>query len=220
MRSKSVWRGLVLASIVIGIGISGCASKVRSSTDFNPPPTEPFSAFGRIELNSVRVEPGVSASPSGVAKIDENLKKELAESLRFWNSGAGNGRTLVIDPVVEHLDFKHGAGRVLLGPLVGGSGVLLRLRISDAQGKVVASPEFVQRTGAWSGGMTLGVMDNLMLPRVAWLASDYVQTNYLRARGGKTGANDPRPKTHTPSAQSSQLAPAVPLPASAAASSP
>lgn len=194
MSSMFVRRSLLIGTVAFMTGLAGCASKVRATTDYNPPPAEAFSAFGRIELQGVRAKEGMSIDAAGVAKIDENLRLNLAASLKQWNAGAGNGRLLVIDPVVEQMDFKHGAGRVLLGPLAGGSGVFVRLNIKDAAGKVIATPEFVQRTGAWSGGMTLGVMDNLMLTRVAGLASEYLQENYSQARGGRTGANDAPPK--------------------------
>jgi hypothetical protein len=114
----------------------------------------------------------------------------LAPSLETWNKRPANGRSLVIEPIVEQLEFKHGAKRVLLGPLAGSSGVLMRLKITDAKGAVVATPEFFQRADAWAAGWVLGVHDNLMLTRVANLASQYIVSNYGRAQGGPTGADD------------------------------
>jgi hypothetical protein len=40
------------------------------------------------------------------------------------------------------------------------------------------------------GGFTLGVTDNLMLTRVANLASGYIIANYDQAVGGPSGADD------------------------------
>jgi hypothetical protein len=88
------------------------------------------------------------------------------------------------------MSFKHGASRVLLGPLMGGSGVLMRVTFRDNTGKVIATPEFFQRTAAFSGGYTFGVMDNMMLTRVANLATGYIIANYDKAVGGPTGADD------------------------------
>lgn len=171
------------------LSVQGCATKIKASSTQNPAPKEAFFAFGRIELKTVVFKAGVTGDGSGLAKIDENLKKKLNTSLIKWNQQPDNGRTLIIEPVIEEMSFKHGASRVLLGPMVGGSGVLMRLNIRDASGLQIATPEFFQLAGAWSGGLTLGINDNLMLMRVAELASNYVEANYGRALGGPTGAD-------------------------------
>lgn len=170
--------------------LQGCATKINASSTQNPLPKEAFSGFSRIELKAVVFKQGVVGDMAGLAKIDENLKKQLREALPKWNAVPDNGRRLVIEPVIEEMSFKHGASRVLLGPLVGGSGVLMRLNIRDGNGQEIATPEFFNRSGAWSGGLTMGINDNLMLTRVAELAGNYVMANYDRVRGGSTGAGD------------------------------
>ncbi|HEX8612076.1 MAG TPA: hypothetical protein VF800_12380 [Telluria sp.] len=184
-------KALFFASCLFGaVLLQGCgATKIKASSTNNPPPSEAFSAFGRIEVRPVVFGPDVKADPDGLIKIEANIQKDLSASLLEWNARPANGRTLVIQPVIEQMSFKRGAKRVLLGPLAGSSGVLLRLKISDNKGRTVANPEFFQRAGAMSAGFTLGVHDNLMLTRVANLASNYVIANYSRAEGGATGAD-------------------------------
>lgn len=180
---------LISGMIVLAL-LQGCATKIKASSTENPPPAEAFSSFGRIEVKRVVFKNGYKGDASGLAKIDENFQKDLGEKLVQWNKRPANGRTLVIEPVVEELSFKHGAKRVLLGPLAGSSGVLMRVTFRDAKGQVVAAPEFFQRAQAMGAGFTFGVHDNLMLTRVANLASGYVVANYERAVGGPTGADD------------------------------
>jgi hypothetical protein len=188
---KNNVRAIALSSVVLSLAVlQGCATKIKASSTENPPPAQAFSAYSRIEVKPVVFKEGYKGDYAGLAKIDENFKKDLAPKLEQWNRGPANGRTLVVEPVVEELSFKHGASRVLLGPLVGSSGVLMRVTFRDNGGKVVASPEFFQRTAAMSGGFTLGTLDNVMLMRVANLASGYVIANYDRAVGGPTGADD------------------------------
>lgn len=171
--------------------LQACATRVKATSASNPPPTQAFSAFGRIEVKPVVFKAGYTSDHGGLAKIDENLKKDLAVSLADWNKRPANGATLLIEPVIEELELKRGAKRVLLGPLAGSSGVLMRLKVSVAgTGAVVATPEFYQRADAWAAGFVLGVHDNLMLTRVANLASSYVIANYAKAVGGPTGADD------------------------------
>jgi hypothetical protein len=180
----------LLGSVVLVMSLlQGCATKIKASTTENPPPAVAFSHYGRIEVKPVVFREGYKGDYAGLAKIQENLQKELAPSVEQWNSRPANGHTLMVEPVVEEMSFKHGAKRVLLGPLAGGSGVLMRMTFRDNTGKVIATPEFFQRTAAMSGGFTLGTMDNIMLTRVASLASKYVIRNYEKPVGGPTGAD-------------------------------
>jgi hypothetical protein len=188
---KNNRRTVLLAGAVLAAGLTqGCATKIKASSTDNPPPAKAFSSYSRIEVKPVVFKDGYKGDAAGLAKIDENLKKDLAPKLEQWNSRKVNGSTLTVEPVVEEMSFKHGAKRVLLGPLAGGSGVLMRVTFRDNSGKVIATPEFFQRTAAFSGGYSFGVMDNMMLTRVANLASGYIVANYDQAVGGPTGADD------------------------------
>jgi hypothetical protein len=184
-------RTVLLASAIASVALlQGCATSIKASSTANPPPAKPFSAYSRIEVKPVVFKDGYKGDMAGLAKIDENFKKDLAPRLAQWNSRAADGNTLVVEPVVEEMSFKHGAKRVLLGPLAGSSGVLMRVTFRDNSGKVIATPEFFQRTAAFSGGYSFGVNDNMMLTRVANLASGYIVANYDKAVGGPTGADD------------------------------
>jgi hypothetical protein len=182
---------ILLVSGLLGLALlQGCATKIKASSTQNPPPAEAFAAYGRIELKSAVFRDGYRGDQSGLAKIDANIKLDLAASLESWNNKPANGRTLVIEPVVEEMAFKHGAKRVLLGPLAGSSGVLMRVTFRDQRGNVVATPEFFQRADAMAAGFLFGVHDNLMLTRISNLASGYVIANYEQSVGGPTGADD------------------------------
>lgn len=181
---------LIAAGISGAMLLSGCATSIKASSAQNPPPKEAFSHFGRIQVKPVVFKSGYEGDAAGLAKIDENFRAVLAPSLASWNQRPDNGRTLLIEPVVEELSFKHGAKRVLLGPLAGSSGVLMRVTIRDTNGAVIANPEFFQRAAAMGAGFLWGIQDNLMLTRVGKLAGGYVLGNYDAAVGGPTGADD------------------------------
>ncbi len=184
-----LYAGLLSSCLLATTLLQGCATSVKASGMQNPPPREAFSNFGRIEVKPMVFRSGYVGDSAGLAKIEENLKKDLSASLTNWNARPSNGRTLVLEPVIEELEFKHGAKRVLLGPLAGSSGVLVRIKISDVNGVVVALPEFFQRADAFAAGFVMGVHDNLMLTRVANLASSYIIANYDHPQGGPTGAD-------------------------------
>lgn len=190
MMKKSI-TSISLASCLLALSLlQGCATSVKAIASNNPAPAEAFSAYGKITVKPAAFKSGYKSSATGLAKIEENLSKDLAPSLESWNKRPANGRSLTIEPIVEELQFTHGAKRVLLGPLAGSSGVLMRVKITDAEGKIVATPEFFQRADAMAAGFLFGVHDNLMLTRVANLASQYIISNYARAQGGPTGADD------------------------------
>lgn len=188
---KATRRTILAVALVAAVPLlHGCATKIKASSLTNPAPTEAFSNYGRIDVKPVVFAQGYKGNQAALAKIAENFTHNLAPSIQKWNSVAANGRTLTVEPVVEQISFKSGAKRVFLGPFAGSSGVLLRVTYRDQNGKVVAEPQFFQRAGAMSGGFTLGVQDNLMLTRVAKLASEYTIANYDRAVGGPTGADE------------------------------
>lgn len=188
---KRVIKAVLLASAMLAAAtlMQGCATSIKPSAIQNPPPPAPFSSYGRIEVRTAVFKAGVSSSAGALAKINENIQFDLAASLKEWNKRPANGRTLIIEPVIEEMSFKNVGTRIFLGPLAGSSGVLMRLNISDEKGRVVASPEFFQRAGAMAAGFMVGVHDNMMLTRVANLSSNYVKANYAASVGGPTGGD-------------------------------
>lgn len=181
---------LIACSLAAVPLLHGCATKIKASSTHNPAPATAFSTYSRIDVKPVAFRQGYKGNAVALAKIAANLEKDLAPKLQQWNSRPANGRTLTVEPIVEEMSFKSTGKRVFLGPLAGSSGVLMRVTFRDQSGKVIATPEFYQRTGAMNGGFTLGVNDNLMLTRVANLASSYIIANYDQAVGGPSGADD------------------------------
>lgn len=180
----------VFAAVTVGVVLTGCATRVKTSQTVNPPPAQAFSAFGRIELRPVRMVEG-KRTADGIGKIQDNITKSLKAYLENWNKQADNGRKLLIEPIVDDIEIQQTGKRILLGPMAGSSGVMMHLKITDTTtGQEVANPLFFQRADALAAGFTFGVNDNLMLTRVANLASDYVIANYAVAKGGPTGADD------------------------------
>lgn len=188
---KTTRRALLAASVLVALPLmSGCATSIKAKSTQNPAPAVAFKSYGRIDVKPVAYKAGYNGNPAALAKIGANLDKNLAPSLQQWNSRPANGRTLTVEPIVEEMSFKSTTKRVFLGPLAGSSGVLMRVTFRDETGKVIATPEFFQRAGAMSGAFTLGVNDNMMLTRVAQLASNYIVANYDAAVGGPSGADD------------------------------
>ena len=150
----------------------------------NPPPAEALKAFQHFEHKPVQVVDAYKDKGSietAVEALQANMQLRSMQRARDWNQKAasGEGRTLVIEPIVTHARFVRPAGRVFLGPLMGGSHLELKLRLIDkSNGQVIAEPVFYQRAGAGAAGWTVGIIDRAMLVRVANLADRYLRDNY------------------------------------------
>jgi len=184
---------LLLSVAAAATLLIGCASNIKATRTQNPPPTEAYSAFGRIEVRPVTLAAEFAndgANRKALVKIQENLDKNLGPSLAEWNQRPDNGRKLVLQPVVEEIRFIGVGARIFTGPLSGSSVVRMTMKATDTgNGKAVDNPEFYQRSSA-GAGFALGVADNLMLTRTASLMSGYIVRNFTQAVGGPTGAND------------------------------
>lgn len=188
----------VVLSVVMSIVLAAqarAAEPIRATASHNPPPAEMLDAFDRVEIRPVTLDEDYSASRSGrkaVEAVRRNFEKELQPWVATRNGRPARNdppRVLVIEPRIDGVRFVGGAARFWLGPFMGSSRVLLRLRLVDAAtGAVVAEPEFYQHTRGMSGGFTLGVMDKAMFVRVAALAADYLEKNTTALVGGPTGA--------------------------------
>lgn len=185
-------KGMIATTLLASATLlAGCATKIKATSETNPPPAEAFANFGHIVVKPAVFARHYKGNVAALGKINENIQHDLAPSMLEWNKRPENGRTLVIEPIVEQLSFKSVTKRVFLGPMAGSSGVLMHLVIKDNEGRVIASPEFFQRAAALSGGWTFGVQDNMMLTRVANLSSTYIRANFTEAVGGPTGADAP-----------------------------
>jgi hypothetical protein len=181
------------ATLLFALAVTGCASHIKATRTNNPPPAEAYSSFGRIEIKPVVLAPkfaGQNANETSLEKINANFFKRLGDNPKHWNSRPDNGRTLVIEPVVTDIRFIGVGARIFTGPLSGSSGVIIRMKATEAgTGKLIDNPEFYQRSSA-GAGFALGVADNMMLTRMGELIGDYVLRNYDAAVGGMTGATD------------------------------
>ncbi len=83
------------------------------------------------------------------------------------------------------MKFVSVTSHIFAGPFAGSSGVVMSVRLVDTQsGKVVAEPQFYQRTPGIAGAYGA---DYGMLARIATVAEQYMQRNRQTAVGGPTG---------------------------------
>jgi hypothetical protein len=149
--------------VVVAALIAGCATRyINPTTTQNPPPAERLSSFVRFELQRVSLQPpyaGQNANERATARIQEHFDSKVSLIIDDWNRAAvlgQPGRTLVIEPRIEHIKFISGGVRFWVGPYAGSSAVIMKVKYTDkSSGKVVSEPEFFQRAAAWSGALTM-----------------------------------------------------------------
>ncbi len=184
---------LPFAAAALLLLLGGCANNMKATRMTNPPPSEAYSNFGRIEVKPVTLAPAFAndgANQKALERINANLNKRLERVVTEWNKHPDNGRRLVIEPVVSEIRFIGVGARIFTGPLSGSSSVKVDVKVTDAStGKMIDNPEFFQRSSAGSG-FALGVADNMMLVRVGEMVGDYIIYNYPKAVGGRTGATE------------------------------
>ncbi len=183
---------LSLAAMLCGVLLAACATQIKPSTKTNPPPLETFSSFDRFELKRVELSAtyaGQEANEKAAARIREYFDQRIKPLVERWNGKTtGGGRTLVIEPYIEHIKFIGGGARFFVGPMAGSSAVVMKVKYFDKEsGKVIAEPEFYQHAAAMSGAMTFGGQDNAMLARIVSLIEDYSSQNYNQRVGGTSG---------------------------------
>lgn len=173
--------------------LGGCVNNMKATRTANPPPSEAYSNFSRIEVKPAKLAPTFAndgANQRALERINANLNKRLEGLMNEWNKHPDNGRRLIIEPVVSEIRFIGVGARIFTGPLSGSSSVKVDVKVIDASsGKVIDSPEFFQRSSAGSG-FAFGVADNMMLVRIGELVGDYIIRNYPKAVGGRTGATE------------------------------
>jgi hypothetical protein len=191
---KSIRQLISLPIIAATVLLGGCATNIKTNVSQNPPPTEKFSNFSKIEISKVSlVAPyaGQPANESALASIQSNLSLRMVPLIVNWNhSGRGsNGRTLVITPVVTQIKFIGTGARMWAGAYAGSSAVVLTAKITEkGTGRVIASPVFYSRANAFGGAWSAGATDRQMLERVANNLSNYIEANFNARVGGPSGA--------------------------------
>jgi hypothetical protein len=188
---------LIVACLSFAAGNAAARTTIQASSMTNPAPSEAFDQFDHFDIKPIRMDApfaGQSKNEAAVKKIQENLDLRLNPAITGWNSAVANNtapRVLLIEPRVEAIKFISGGPRFWIGPLAGNSGVLIKVKFTDAAtGQVIAEPEFYQHANAWGGAMSVGGTDNAMLVREGALIADYIKDNYTHAVGGRTGVED------------------------------
>jgi len=179
---------ILVVSLLIGA--------VAQAETTNPPPTKALSAYGSIELKPIvldKADAGDKGRVAVIEKVQAYFDAQVAPIVASWNTkphSEGDVR-LVIEPRVDTIRKVGGATRFFAGALAGDSHVTMHVRFVEEPGDVViAEPEFFQRAAAMSGAWTVGAQDNDMLRRITTLVVDYLNANYDRPIGGRTGRTE------------------------------
>ena len=196
---------LVGAIIISTLMISGCATtSIKDSSEQVAklkPPEIKFGAFEKIYLRTTDINSALASHPANqgaLLKIDQHLFYRL---FRIFPSLTGieaneqldglDKNSLLIEPFVDDITFISGTARFWAGALAGSSNVNLSITFTDlSQDKIIASPTFYQRAGAFPGAWSGGEHDRSMLTRVGDLASEYILLHLTEATGEEPSSRE------------------------------
>lgn len=100
-------------------------------------------------------------------EMQEALDEALPEAVASLPDG------IKVEPILEQLKYSNGFKRIMLGPLVGTSYVVLRIKITDADGNV-KDEVFSNEAGAWRGTFQPRI-DSDMVAEAADQAAQFVR---------------------------------------------
>jgi ABC-type Na+ efflux pump permease subunit len=178
---------------LLAVAVIACSTGAQAEVAKNPPPAHKLQGYSGYELKPVTMNPELAEKKNidkVVAKVQENLSKNVGAVVTGWNSSADASakEKLVIEPYIESLHKPSGANRFFAGAAAGNGRILMKVKITEQpSGKVVAEPEFYRQANAMAGAWTLGAHDNAMLEKVTQLLANYLSANYSEAVGGDTG---------------------------------
>jgi hypothetical protein len=179
---KKIIATAALASIFLG----ACSTDIHPQHQTIAKSKVPFGKFQAVAMRPLAMErsEGDSGDRAAATRIDNELRSCLRGIFRDMKdlsgpSDAVSDRALVIEPSIVDMKKINTAERIFLGPLVGSSAMLLKVKFIDTAGHdVVAEPIFYAKANAWGGAFSFGATDNVMLTRIVNDACGYARNNY------------------------------------------
>jgi hypothetical protein len=187
---NAILKSTGLTALLIAVALlAGCASdqtetKAASNTQMpdknkasykdrqyaaNPSKVK-FSEFKSVELKETVINPEENGEGNRkqAKKIDEMLLaglKGYLPDLKVIPAGGdfskSDQRTLQIAPRIDHIRIVGPGGRFWLGPMAGGSDIVMHVDYRDSStGEIIANPDFWKGNNAWAGNWSMGATDN------------------------------------------------------------
>lgn len=177
----------VISSALLAFCLAGAALAQEATPPaegaMNAPATVALNAFQHFEMAPVAMGApfaGQKGNEAAKTMLQANLDERVGTVLAEWNAKAGaGGRTLRIQPEIRYVRFITGGKRFFAGGLAGGSSVMVKVRLTDADtGQLVGEPDFYQHANAIGAAWSFGATDKTMLIRIASMLRGYLQSNY------------------------------------------
>jgi hypothetical protein len=165
--------------------LSACATNIHPQNETITRSKVPLGKFSAVAMRPLAVErsEGDSGDQAAIARVDGQLRSCMRGVFRDLRESAGGEQSapgsLVIEPSIVDMKKVNSAERFFLGPMVGSSAILLKVRFVDtASNDVLAEPVFYAKANAWGGSFSIGATDNAMLTRIVDDACRYARSNY------------------------------------------
>jgi len=152
--------------------------------------TEPLLNFSRSDMKYKNVyvfnftvspkgveekEPGSILADSRSNCINEMIKSELFENVKYGSAVEAPNSGLLVQGEVTKLRIVGGAARFWIGAMAGKSNMTVRVKLVDAStGSIVAENDIIEDTNPYAGAWSMGASDSSLPATVGRLIAQYV----------------------------------------------
>lgn len=172
-----------ICSIAALIVTGACSTHIAPPPNPNQRSIRPFKIFSRVYLLPLHTDRmgGDSGDLAAVKRIQDTLTTCMSQIFPSLSTTTPAERDvgLRVEPTILDLKKVNVSERLFLGPIAGSSAILLKVSYIDNETKQqIATSTVYSKANSWSGTMTMGATDNLMLLRASNLACEYARSNY------------------------------------------
>lgn len=181
------------ATILVCLWLTtGCVNNAQQRTDVAmqeasrmQPTQEILSRYSSFELQAIELRGEVRTDDKKVRAaqdLENRLRDKVIPLLESWNNKrSGDGRTLIIRPVLQGLYIVSPGARFWVGGMAGDSSIDMDLVLIDgASGKQIATARIQRSASAIGGAYSVGGTDRNLPNYIVDIAYQYLLQNYQR----------------------------------------
>lgn len=173
--------GIFLVSILCFFSFTACAVRTPVKQASIPEVKEALK-YENVIFRVFKATPDVKA-PEGplsecrTSAIDYLEMKSIFNKVEKDSGKSYDGSTMYVDATLTSLRIVSGAGRFWGGALAGRSNMNMNVKLTDANGSVIAEKELIGAPSAFSSAWSFGGTDRSLPQKMGFLLGDFILNN-------------------------------------------
>ena len=171
----------LLLAIMVALTLAACAVKTPVQT-VSPEAATANRQYQNIVFRSFTAEPDVPNADAAIldclrSSMDFLQVKSVYKRVEKQSDTSYLEPTLYVDQRLTALRVVSGTARFFAGAMAGRSHIKVMVKLTDAEGKVVAEQELFGAPNAWGSAYSLGSSDRDLPKNMGILVGDFVLTS-------------------------------------------